>query len=356
MQIKTCPEQRRRMKSITPYIFFVFTALILSACSRPEMETYERFFFKTDGADLAVQVDGNRASKVFILLLHGGPGGSGYEYNRGSYADQLEEKYAMVYLDQRGQGASQGNYDQRSLTLQQFSDDIHALAQLLKQKYGQDISLFLMGHSWGGTTGTHALLNTAVQDELRGWIEVDGAHDIPLLNKEALKMFQVIGAEEIAKGNNTDRWQEIVTFAAGVDTANISEEEGGKINSFGFEAEGLLDAVNEGGGGEASHGFWTHPQTGLPSAISGSSTANAITPETELAAMTSRLGEITVPSLFLWGKYDFVVAPALGQSVLERASSQDKELVIFDHSGHSPMDTEPDAFVAAVMGFVERNR
>ncbi len=344
------------MKSTFKYILLPSILFLLAACSRPTMDTYERFFFRTDGADLAVQVDGNRDSKVFILLIHGGPGGSGYEYNTGSYADQLEEKYAMVYLDQRGQGASQGKYDASTLTLQQFSDDIYGLAQLLKQKYGQDISLFLMGHSWGGTTGTHALLNTQVQDEINGWIEVDGAHDIPLLNIEAIKMFRQIGAEELSKGNNTDRWQEIVDFANGVDTTNISEDEGGRINSYGFEAEGLLEAINEGGGGNPSHGILGRPHLGLAHIISSSSTANAITPETEVAAMTSELHKITVPSLFLWGKYDFVVAPALGVSAVSRVASQDKELVIFDHSGHSPMDTEPEAFVAAVVGFVERNK
>lgn len=344
------------MKNLIKYILISSVALVLASCSRPTLDTYERFFFRTDGAELAVQIDGSIGSKTFILLLHGGPGGSGYEYNSGTYAAQLEEKYAMVYLDQRGQGASQGNYDLETISLQQFSDDIYALSQFLKQKYGQDISLFLMGHSWGGTTGTHALLYTDVQDEIKGWIEVDGAHDIPLLNREALKMYLTIGKAEIANGNNTDRWQEIVDFAAGVDTLNISGGDGGQINRYGFEAEGLIEAVNESTGGESSHSFWVSPIASLAAVSSGQATANAINLETESIAMTDLLDRISVPSLFLWGKYDFVVPPALGIGAFDRVNSQDKELVIFEHSGHSPMDTEPERFVAAVVGFVERLR
>lgn len=344
------------MKNMRRFITIACIALLMAACSRPTLDTYERFFFRTDGAELAVQVDGNRNSKVFILLLHGGPGGNGYWYNGGSYAEMLEEKYAMVYLDQRGQGASQGNYAREIVTLQQFSDDIYALAQFLKQKYGQDISLFLMGHSWGGTTGTHALIHTPVQTEIKGWIEVAGAHDIPLLNKEAINMFLTIGQDEISKGNQIDRWQEIVDFAKGVDTTLISNEEGGQINNYGYVAEELISEINDSNNGSYSHSFWVNPTISIAGFMSGMATSNAIFTETEESSMTNELYNISVASLFLWGKYDFVVPPALGESAFARVSSQDKELVIFDRSGHSPMDTEPEGFVSALEGFVERNK
>ncbi|MEM6807305.1 MAG: alpha/beta hydrolase, partial [Bacteroidota bacterium] len=158
--------------SFRTYIAFL-TVSCLFACQGPiEADTIERFFFEHKGAKLAVQIDGNIESEVFVLLLHGGPGGSGHEYNTGTYSELLEDKYAMVYLDQRGQGASQGNYSNDELNLQLYSDDIAAVCRMLKQKYGQDISLFLAGHSWGGMTGSHALINTNVQDDLKGWMEL----------------------------------------------------------------------------------------------------------------------------------------------------------------------------------------
>ena len=330
--------------------------LILSSCTKENSSTYERFYFKNNGADLAVEVNGNIASNTFILLLHGGPGGSGFEYNTGEYAQTLEEKYAMVYLDQRGQGASQGSYDEAVVTLQQFGDDAYQLTKFLKKKYGAGISVFLMGHSWGGTTGTHALLNTDVQTELKGWIEVDGAHDIPLLNKEAIKMFLEIGNAEISAGNNTEKWQDIVDFAAGVDTNNISVDEGGQINGYGFEAEGLIAQIAAGGSGDPSHGLLTSPLTSATNALAGLLTANTINGETEKASMTADLNKITIPSLFLWGKYDFVVPPSLGEMAFNNVSSTKKEVVIFEKSGHSPMDSEPDLFAEKVIQFVELHK
>lgn len=335
-------------------IFSLVALLIALSCTPENTDTYERFFFRSDGADLAVEVNGNINSDVFVLLLHGGPGGHGFEYNVGEFTEAMEENYAMVYLDQRGQGASQGSYSVEDVTLQQFSDDIYALSRFLKQKYGEDISLFLMGHSWGGTTGTHALLNTDVQSELNGWLEVAGAHDIPLLNKEAIKMFINIGTREIARLNNVSRWTEIITFAAGVDRNNITDEEGGQINSYGFEAEGLMEEISEAEYSAADHGLFTSPVASLATLFSGKATSSAIYEETENTAMTERLGEITIPSAFLWGKYDFVVPPALAESAYERVGIDEKELVIFEQSGHSPMDNEAALFTQTVKDFIEQ--
>lgn len=346
------------MNRITLLSILVAAGMSMFSCTRLESDTYERFYLQTDGADLAVEVNGNIASGTFIILLHGGPGGGSYGYNSGLYSETLEESLAMVYLDQRGQGASQGVYAADDVTLQQFADDIYALVLLMKQKYGESSKIFLMGHSWGGTTGTYALLNTDVQDEITGWIEADGAHDIPLINKTAIPMFLEIGNEEVSAGRNTEQWQEILDFANSVDTSNISVDEGGQINNFGYTAEGLLEQITTGESGEGgfSHGLIGMPIFSLSTVLSNLFTSNTIFDETETTALTNRLREITVPVLLLWGKYDFVVPPALGESALERVSSQDKRLVIFETSGHSPMDSEPEAFSAAIISFVDQYR
>jgi pimeloyl-ACP methyl ester carboxylesterase len=338
----------------------VLSLIILSfgGCTQENTATYERFFFRTsDGADLAVEVDGNRNSNVFILLLHGGPGGSGFVYNIGEYSEKLEQDYAVVYLDQRGQGASQGSYGLAQVTLQRFADDIYDLTLFLKQKYGQDISVFVMGHSWGGTTGTYSMLNTDIQNEIKGWIEVDGAHDIPALYKDAIKLFLEIGNAEITAGNNVSDWQEIVDYATSLDTNNISDEESGQLNSYGFTAEGLLSQITTpDGNGTPSHGLFTSPIVTLSAHISSNLTANVINVESEKVSMTNELYKINIPTLLLWGKYDFVVPPASGESAYHKISSTEKKLVLFDFSGHSPMDNEPAKFVDEVKTFVELHK
>lgn len=327
----------------------------LVACAPQDTSALEdHFFLRTDGADLRVQVDGNLDSDVLILMLHGGPGGSGHEYNMGLYTELLEQRYAMAYWDQRGQGGSRGAYDPEVVTIDQLSRDTEALVDLLHARYGEDLDIVMMGHSWGGTLGTAALLDTDIQDELAAWIEVDGAHDIPQLNRYAIDMFIEVGQAQLDAGKNKGRWREMVRFAEGLDPDNISLDEGGQINAYGQDAEGLLDEVQY---GPYPEGMLRHtlgsPVPGLPGLFTSNETSMLLLDEVEAAAYTERLGEITLPSQFLWGRYDFVVPPGLGEDGYAGVSSAQKELVMFEGSGHSPMDNEPEAFVEAVSGFID---
>ena len=329
--------------------------LLLTSCGKEDQNLDERFYFRNDGADLAVQVDGNVASGTFILLLHGGPGGGAAAYNSGLAMDMLEERYAIVYMDQRGNGASQGNYDKDDLTLEQNSKDVYALSKFLKARYGQNISLFLMGHSWGGITTAHALIHTKIQEELKGWIEVDGAHDFTKNNIEAVKLFLEVGNDQIAKGKEVSYWTEVVNRVSEIDTNNISDDDEGYMNSTGFEAEGKLDEINEPSqeGTGAAYDLFVSPDFSLAVWMSNNFGNPILNEDSKDNPLTDRLHEITIPSQFLWGKFDFVVPPALGVSGFNLVGTNDKELVIFDHSGHSPMVNEPRLFAQEVIDFVE---
>ncbi|MFT4523350.1 MAG: proline iminopeptidase [Bacteroidia bacterium] len=314
-------------------------------------------FVRTSGADMPVYLHGNADSKVVILLIHGGPGGNGIEYRSGTYAELLEEKYVMAYLDQRGQGSSRKVNSDYEVTMNTLINDVSAVVSVLKAELGSDVKVYLFGHSWGGTLGTGYLLANDNQKNIQGWIEADGAHDIPLLNKEAIKMFRKVGQDEIAKGNNTGKWQEIVNWAYAIDTNNISDAQGGEINEKAYEAEELINELGESDRGGIPYRVLYSPVDPIISSLVGNATSSALDADgIESLAYTNQLYKITIPSLFLWGKYDFVVPPRLGKSGFDNIGSADKELILFNQSGHSPMNTEPAAFANAIIEFVERTK
>ena len=72
--------------------------------------------------------------------------------------------------------------------------------------------------------------------------------------------------------------------------------------------------------------------------------------------LSDDLEKITIPSLLLWGRYDFVVAPTLGEEALVKLGTpeEDKSLIIFNDSGHSPMQEEPTLFMNALLDFIEQ--
>ena len=337
-----------------------FTALIISvaffACSDPSISQGEVLYLRNHGNDMPAYLYGNFDSKTFIVLLHGGPGGNGLEYRSGKYAEMLEEHFAVVYWDQRGQGNSRGNNHHEQLDIDLLLDDLDKLIALLKNQYGSEISLFLYGHSWGGTYGSKYLMDKDRQDQFKGWIESNGAHDIPKINREAISMFLTIGQEEINRGNNVSDWQEIVDFAKGIDTTNITVDDGGQINQYGHKAEELLaDKLGDDSG--VFRMPVRNPCDPLSSSIAGNRTSNILVQNgIEDIALTDSLNRIKIPSLILSGKYDFVVPPQLG---IDASKEIDASLVVFklyEKSGHSPMNHEATEYANDIIEFVNRYR
>lgn len=334
-------------------LFLLLTVfLIMTSCTRNETDDFKAFFFRNDGADLFVEINGNIDSNVFILFLHGGPGGGSFGYNQGYASDKLEEEYAVVYLDQRGNGASQGNYDRETLTIEQNSDDIYQLVQFLKAEYGEEIVLFLAGHSWGGLTSAHALIYTDLQEDVSGWIEMNGVHDFAKNDVEAVKMFQEFATSEIANGNNLNFWETVLERVNAMDTLNITDEDSGYLNSIGFDAENKFDLANTESTTDRALYSPNNPEFGLSSALANGAVNPILNDDSENYLLTDQLYQIEIPCLFIWGKYDFVVPPAMGVSAYNLVNTTDKKLIIFENSGHGPMDNEGELFVEEVKEFI----
>jgi pimeloyl-ACP methyl ester carboxylesterase len=66
------------------------------------------------------------------------------------------------------------------------------------------------------------------------------------------------------------------------------------------------------------------------------------------------LARIAVPALVLWGAHDELIAPETGRRAAARLP--DAQFVLLDHSGHLPMEEEPEAFLRALLPFLERHR
>lgn len=335
------------------FAYLIIFCLEIIGCSKKYDTPYERFYIRSEGADLAIQVEGNVASGVIILLLHGGPGGNGLIYNVGEYSEILESNFGMAYLDQRGQGASQGKYGTDKVTVLQMAKDAAVVVKALKLKYGKHTRIYLMGHSWGGMIGTKALLDTDIGNNIEGWIEVDGAHDIPKLNKDLVKMFQYYANIEIDKGMEVDFWQkEVLSLIETIDTNNISAQESVAMNRLAFKAEQKIAELYRYDEYIADKFSYTKSPYGVMTTISSNFTSMYINNESEKTSLTERLYEITIPTLLIWGKYDFVTPSSLGQDAYNLISSEEKNFYILNNSGHSVMINEPNRFTKLIIDFI----
>lgn len=349
-------------------IIFSASLLLFYACGDQELNDLSRindhFHIKSEGANLPVQIQGNLNSGVLVFVLHGGPGGDATVYNEATktFSNRMEENYAMVYYDQRSSGISSGKFKKREeLTINQHVLDLNRVIKAVQFKYGNEHKVFLLGHSWGGTLGTAFLLTPGYQELIDGWIEVDGAHNFDG-TPEIKEHFTSIGAQMIDNNLSVDFWNEVKSFVESMEDNNDLDVS--KLNSYGFEAENYL----------AQDGFLTgediaadylrmayrtkHNNVTASTNLFFTSSGFGMFDEVSSTNYTDRLHEISIPCLFLWGKYDFVVPPSLGIEAYEKVSTplKQKRLIIFETSGHSPMINQPIAFTEQVVNWIEEMR
>jgi esterase/lipase len=86
----------------------------------------------------------------------------------------------------------------------------------------------------------------------------------------------------------------------------------------------------------------------------GESTVEALKEEIANLDLSENTKQILIPTLMIWGKYDFRVPPKFAQEAYNNYGSVDKELVIFKNSAHFTQWNESDLFYITVKNFVEK--
>lgn len=338
-----------------PIIYIIIIASILTSCKKESVhlstDADEIFWLSNKGADMPVWVKGNTASKIMIVFLHGGPGEGSYRY-AGFQTDQLWSRYAVAYWDQRDAGTAAGNNNYADLTLDQMIEDLEKLVTVLKYRYGNDLEIFLMGHSFGALLGSGYLVKGNDQNNVHAWIEVDGAHDYPESNTLERQMLIDTGNAEIAKGNYPAQWKTIVDYCNG-HQANISLDVDLQIDTYASLAESYVPvnkvttAVNY--FSPSSPFSFGADLYFLNYTTAGRKFQQSIEP----ASFTDQLYKIKIPSLLIWGKYDFTVPIGSGMHALNNLGSAYKQLLVMPQSGHVPMDGNTDLFASSVSAFIE---
>ncbi|MEW7279899.1 alpha/beta fold hydrolase [Aquimarina sp. 2201CG1-2-11] len=346
-------------KSFLKIVSIAITLCLVTACSNDyDLDNLnETIFVRHKNADMPAYIKGNASEKVFLITLHGGPGGLGFDFLGTAFSD-IEHKYGVVYFDQRGSGNSQGHYSKNELNIDIMAEDVLALVKVIRHKFGIDSRFFLLGASWGGTLGTATLLKN--QSDFKGWIEVGGANNpagLYNLNKEALT---TTANNQIALGNSIDFWESALALVAQVDPIpNV--QDGDLLNFKGFEAEiklvedGFIDSVEN--GIEDNNSFLVYNR------LTRYWNLNQVEDiliynngQFTTLDFTSQLSKITIPALFISGQYDLRVPIASAQNAYEIIGSEIKSFKIFERSGHSPNFSEPERFAAEVLNFISTHK
>lgn len=338
------------------YIFTIISlflpGLLLTGCKKEftglSANANEIFWVTSNGADMPVRVKGNTSSKVIILIVHGGPGDGSYEYANYKTA-KLREKYAVAFWDQRNAGSASGNNNIDKLSLPQMISDLEVIVKVIKVRY-EGARIFLYAHSFGGLLAAGYLVKDSNQNQLRGWIDIDGAHNYPLCNGLSREMLMDTSQSEINKGNYISQWQNILNYCSSHDPLS-SYEISSQTEAYAHEAEGYMGIKRN----TSILSLSEDPSDQLVNYYNlyYTSAGNDFLQSLDSANYSDQLYKIKIPSLLLWGQFDFTVPPGVGEDGMKNLGSAYKKLVLFSHSGHHPMETETDLVEDEIINFVE---
>lgn len=337
---------------------FLYLSLVffIGACKKEE-NLIEHFFLKNGDAVMPVYVKGNSASDVLLLVLHGGPGdGALRSYADPGFFNTLESKYRVVYWDQRCAGLSQGSCDPADLNFDKYRDDLSKLVDLLFLKYGAESSLFLLGHSWGGTLGMLYLTALEDQSRIKGFINVDGPHNFPMTADAARDVIVDFGNSMIQQGIESESWQGFIDRVA--NRTNQTLEDVSAINKTGYATNDVLaemDSVNVGNYSIAPGKFIS----GLaPSLVNQAATSGSSDFFEEFIRfdLSEDIANITIPVAVFYGRFDFVIPPVVMLDFADHLINTIVEIHEFRRSHHSPMLSENALFQLKVEDFVEGHR
>jgi proline iminopeptidase len=344
----------RGYKSSCRIYFFIPLSFFLLTCD-DEFKEGDFFFLVNKEAKMPVVVRGNRTSDVFLIFVHGGPGGTALQKIGLPVFNQLERSYATVFYDQRSSGSSQGNSPDKYLTLEQFEEDLDKVIELIGAKYNHP-KLFLFGHSWGGCLTAGYLTDEAHQQKIKGWIDCDGAHNNPAGDSLSLKFVTDYAKKQIAINQDKDLWSYALDWYS--KNPNFTSDQ---LEHYAFleKANGYIHDPSKKRTPTTFPAYTADYLLNSPADATAQLTNyNHVIKKFIISDIdiTQNMKKITIPSLIIWGEYDGVIPLPMAQKAYNAlgTSVSHKSILVIPNAAHYSFYEDPQRCAEGVVEFIEK--
>lgn len=299
-----------------------------------------------NGSQQWISIRGQDASKPVLLFLAGGPGGSQLATARYALGG-LEEHFVVVNWEQPGAGKSFDAVDRATLTPERYIEDAHALVQYLRQRFGQD-KVYVLGESWGSALGIllvqsypelfHAFVGTG---QMVAFLENDQmCYDFAVQwaqeRGDTAKVAKLAGQGPPPYYGDGVAWKESAFLMDTFDYMNqnpaIADNGANTFRDLAAPEYGLYDKVS-----------WFRGVL---------ETLGVVYPQLWEVDFRQQATELDVPVYFLLGRHDVNAPTVLAEQYFTLLDAPHKEIVWFEHSGHTPWVSESDRFGEAMVDTV----
>jgi len=340
---------RRLVFGIALFAFF-----LMNSCDQENYYEGDHFFIRNAGAEMPVYIKGNIESGVFILFLHGGPGGSASLPSFMPVSKELENDYAFAYWDQRASGLSSGNPDPSTFTVDQFVDDLDLVVETIKLRHNNPKIVFY-GISWGGALGSAYLSTANYQDKISGFICMDSGHNLVDGLPKSVVFVKEYAQTQIDNGIDINYWTEAFNWCATVPDMTIKENYF-KYDKYLTKTNAYRKDPNQEVKGPEV-GLWGSMNSYLSLATFFNGPYLATRFNILELNLSPQMAKIKIPSLVIWGRHDGVNTIEMGFDAFNSIGGPDftnKEMVILENSAHEGYMEEADLFKSAFRQFVNQ--
>ena len=297
-----------------------------------------------------ISIRGQDKSNPVLLFLAGGPGGSQLATVRHDLSE-LEKHFVVVGWEQAGSTKSYNAVGIGDITVNTYIDDGYKLTQYLCETFEQE-KIYLVGESWGSALGIF-LIDKAPElyHAFIGTGQMVSFLDTEIIDYElAMKIAHEKGDTEIVKklesngyppyyGKNVT-WKSAayLNYLSSYMASNPAIHNSG-YNTFRdlFSSEyGILDKIN----------FFR----GIIN------TFNTIYPQLYNIDLRTDYQNVEVPVYFFLGRHDINAPTSLVEEYFDILNAPTKEIVWFEHSGHSPWINESKKFVEEILNIIEYSK
>ena len=311
--------------------------------NKPVNSIAELTQIELNGRKQWISIRGFDDSKPVLLFLAGGPGGTQLAAVRHELKE-LERYFVVVGWDQPGSGKSYDAQSIKDITVETYISDGRALTEYLIRRFGQE-KIYLVGESWGSALGIflidrypelyHGFIGTGQMVAFTETEVIDYKKAMEIAGeRNDTALIEKLKANGLPPYYGSDvTWKSAVylNYLSAYMASNPSISNPG-YNTFRdvFSSEyGIFDKIN----------FFR----GIIN------TFNHVYQTLYDIDLRTDYTRLEVPVYFFEGRHDINAPTSLVEEYFDVLECPEKELVWFEHSGHSPWINENDKFVEELL-------
>ncbi|PEW00348.1 proline iminopeptidase [Bacillus cereus] len=286
-------------------------------------------YLKIDGIQHWCKVMGTAHNTVPLVIVHGGPGGNHYVFER-TLGLRLEDYITVVYYEQRGCGRSEAPQDDDDYSIHTLVED---LEELRKQLNVEKVNL--LGYSFGG------------QLCLEYALKYSGAVEKMVLQAPSLDDFdemynvQIDGFLQVTEG----KMNEQVSIISRSEVP-LKEKYNQVWSIVDTETVDRLLFKNE-AFAKLNRSLWEESQ------LNNTGKMSKVIFETKSALpLIERIKDLEIDTCVIVGAHDYNTGVVISNRI--KGQMKNSKLVIFENSAHFPDIEETDKVCETIIEFLER--